>query len=47
MVKNDIDNGVLRKIILNEKLPSVDLKLICIKRNLTEASCKFINDYLN
>lgn len=46
MVKNDIENGSLKEIKIYEKLPEVSLNLICKQRNLTEASRRFIDEYL-
>lgn len=45
-VKDDIDLGSLNLIKTIEKLPVVDLNLVYKDKHLTEASLKFINDYL-
>ena len=46
MVINDVENGLLKIINIKEKLPEANLKLICIEKRLTEASRRFISDYL-
>lgn len=46
MVKSDIENGELKEIKIYEKLPEISLNLICKERNLTEASRRFIDEYL-
>ena len=46
MVTKDVGNGLLKIINIKEDLPKVNLKLICIEKRLTEASRRFIDDYL-
>lgn len=46
MIIEDVENGLLKIINIKEKLPKVNLKLICIEKRLTEASHRFISDYL-
>ncbi len=46
MIINDVENGLLKIINIKEKLPKVNLKLICMEKRLTEASHRFISDYL-
>lgn len=46
MIVKDVENGLLKIINIKEELPKVNLKLICIEKRLTEASHRFINDYL-
>lgn len=46
MVTKDVGNDLLKIINIKEDLPKVNLKLICIEKRLTEASRRFIDDYL-
>lgn len=47
IVKTEIETGELKEIKMNEKLPEVSLNLIYKEKILTEASRKFIDEYLN
>lgn len=46
MVIKDVESGLLKIIDIKEDLPKDSLKLICLEKRLTEASHKFISDYL-
>ena len=46
MVKGDVNSGNLEIIKIKEKLPEIKLNLICKEKNLTEASRRFIDEYL-
>ena len=46
MVIGDVESGLLKIIDIKEDLPKASLKLICLEKRLTEASHKFISDYL-
>lgn len=46
MVIKDVESGLLKIIDIKEHLPKASLKLICLEKRLTEASHKFISDYL-
>lgn len=46
MIIKEVESGLLRIIDIKEELPKVNLKLICIEKRLTEASHRFIDDYL-
>lgn len=46
MIIEDVECGLFKIIDIEEELPKVNLKLICIEKRLTEASRQFINDYL-
>ena len=46
MVKGDVNSGNLKIIKIKEKLPEIKLNLICKEKNLTEASRRFIDEYL-
>ena len=46
MVIKDVESGLLKIIDIKEDLPKASLKLICLEKRLTEASHKFISDYL-
>lgn len=47
IVRDDINNGILKEIKVKEQLPQVSLNLIYKEKNLTEAPLKFINDFLD
>ena len=46
MVIKDVESGLLKIIDIKDHLPKASLKLICLEKRLTEASHKFISDYL-
>lgn len=46
MIIKDVESGLLKIIDIKEDLPKASLKLICLEKRLTEASHKFISDYL-
>lgn len=46
MIVKDVESGLLKIIDIKEDLPKASLKLICLEKRLTEASHKFISDYL-
>lgn len=46
IVKGDLGNNKLIEVKVKEELPKISLKLIYKEKNLTEASRKFIEDYL-
>ncbi len=47
LVKNDIENKELNLINTKEKLPSITINLVYIKKYLTTAPLKFIQEYID
>ena len=47
LVDNEIKNGEFKILNIKEKLPSVDINIICNKQLLTTAPKKFIEDYID
>ena len=47
LVDNEIKNGEFKILNIKEKLPGVDINIICNKQLLTTAPKKFIEDYID
>lgn len=47
LVENDIKNGELIKLDIEEELPSVEINIVYNKKFLTTAPKRFIEDYIN
>jgi DNA-binding transcriptional LysR family regulator len=46
LVKKDIESGILRKIDIKEKLPTITINLVYIEKFLTRVPLKFIEKFL-
>lgn len=46
LVKDDIENGIFKEIVIEEKLPEVEINIVYIENFLTKVPRKYIQDFM-